>query len=203
MTPGRGPQAGQTGEDARVIRTRADVARTAFDVLVHEGSDALTHANVAERAGYSKTTLYKHWPTRFDLAAIALEALGEVQHHEPTGDLRTDLIGELTTFRQAVLDHRLDQVLSAMAQWATDDMMRELRSKINTDGQRTIRGILQDAFDGAELEAAISMLSGVVACPSLMFGTLPDDEVIEAAVDMVLRGARRRGGPRGEPGCDF
>lgn len=191
MTPGRGSHAGQTGEDARVIRTRADVARTAFDVLVREGSDALTHANVAERAGYSKTTLYKHWPTRFDLAAIALEALGEVQHHEPTGDLRTDLIGELTTFRQAVLDHRLDQVLSAMAQWATDDMMRQVRTKINTDGQRTIRGILQDAFDGAELEAAISMLSGVVACPSLMFGTLPDDEVIEAAVDMVLRSARR------------
>lgn len=124
MTPGRGAQVGDAGEDARVIRTRADVARTAFDVLVQEGSDALTHAHVAERAGYSKTTLYKHWPSRFDLAAIALEALGEVQHHQPTGDLRTDLIGELTTFRQAVLDHRLDQVLSAMAQWATDDMMR-------------------------------------------------------------------------------
>ena len=41
----------------------------------------------------------------------------------------------------------------------------------------------------AELEAAISMLAGVVACPSLMFGTLPDDAIIEAAVDIVLKGA--------------
>jgi len=194
MTPGRGAPGGEQGEDARIIRTRADVARTAFDVLVQEGSDALTHAHVAERAGYSKTTLYKHWPTRFDLAAIALEALGEVEHHVPTGDLRTDLIGELTTFRQAVLDHRLDQVLSAMTQWATDDVMKEVRDKINTDGQRTIRGILEGAFDGAQLEAAISMLSGVVACPSLMFGTVPDDDVIEAAVDMVLRNVRRTAG---------
>lgn len=194
MTPGRVTQVGERGEDARIIRTRADVARTAFDVLIREGSDALTHARVAEKAGYSKTTLYKHWPTRFDLAAVALEALSEVKHHEPTGDLRTDLIGELSTFRQAVLDHRLDQVLSAMAQWATDDMMREVRNQINTDGQRTIRTILQGAFQGAELEAAISMLSGVVACPSVMFGTLPGDDVIEAAVDIVLRGAGRNGG---------
>jgi hypothetical protein len=33
------------------------------------------------------------------------------------------------------------------------------------------------------------MLAGVVACPSLMFGTVPDDDVIEAAVDVVLKGA--------------
>lgn len=189
MAPGHDTRSGGTGEDARIVRTRADVARTAFDVLVSEGSDALTHAHVAERAGYSKTTVYKHWPTRFDLAAIALQALGEVRHHQPTGDLRADLIGELTAFRQAVLDHRLDQVLSAMAQWATDEMMRQLRHQINTEGQRTIRTILETAFEGAELEAAISMLSGVVACPSVMFGALPDDEVIEAAVDMVLRTA--------------
>lgn len=194
MTLGRGPHGGETGEDARIIRTRADVARAAFDVLVREGAEALTHAHVAERAGYSKTTLYKHWPTRFDLAAIALEALSEVEHHERTGDIRIDLVGELTAFRQAVLDHRLDQVLAAMAQWATDDMMRDVRNKINTDGQRTIRTILAEAFEGPDLEAAISMLSGVVACPSLMFGTVPDDDAIEAAVDIVLRSL----GPTGE-----
>jgi len=28
-----------------------------------------------------------------------------------------------------------------------------------------------------------------VACPSIMFGTLPDDDIIAAAVDIVLRSA--------------
>ena len=196
MTPGHGPRSGETSEDARIIRTRADVARTAFDVLVREGSEALTHAHVAERSGYSRTTLYKHWPSRFDLAAVALEALGDVAHHEPTGDIRADLVGELKAFRQAVLDHRLDQVLSAMAQWATDEMMRQVRNTINTDGQRPIRAILEEAFEGPELEAAISMLSGVVACPSLMFGTVPEDDVIEAAVDIVLHSAGGSGSAR-------
>ena len=174
------------GEDSRVIRTRADVGRTALDVLVTEGSDALTHARVAELAGYSKTTLYSHWPTRFDLLKIALDAIGELPHQEPTGDLRADLIGELTSFRQAVVDLHIDRVLSAMAQWASVDEMAGIRDALNTEAQRPIRAMLETAFDGARLEAAISMLAGVVACPSLMFGTVPDDEVIAAAVDIVL-----------------
>ncbi len=37
------------------------------------------------------------------------------------------------------------------------------------------------------------MLAGVVACPSLMFGTVPDDEVIAAAVDIVLDSGQTAG----------
>ena len=90
-----------TGEDARVARTRADVARAAFEVLTTEGSDALTHARVADLAGYSKTTLYAHWPSRVDLIAMAIEALGDMPHHDRTGDLRADVIAELQVFRDA------------------------------------------------------------------------------------------------------
>lgn len=182
-------------QDARVLRTRADVARTALDVLTTEGPDALTHARVAEIARYSKTTLYAHWPSRVDLVAVALEAIGEVPHHERTGGLRTDLVGELKAFRQAVVDRRLDRVLSAMAQWATVEAMAQIRDRINAEGQRPIRAILEQSFDGPALDAAISMLAGVVACPSLMFGTLPDDDVIEAAVDIVLKGADSAAAP--------
>lgn len=180
------------GEDARVSRTRADVARAAFAVLTEEGADALTHAHVAEIAGYSKTTLYTHWPSRAELIALALDAIGELPHREPTGDLRADLIGELHAFRQAVREYRLDQIVAVMAQWASIDELAAVRDRINSDGQRPIRGMLGEVFSGDELEAAVSMLAGVVACPTLMFGELPQDPVIDAAVDLVLRGR----GPR-------
>jgi AcrR family transcriptional regulator len=180
-----------TGEDARVKRTRADVARTALGLLVAEGSDALTHARVAEIAGYSKTTLYSHWPARLDLFKAALGALGESKPTDLSGDPRTDLIAQLKMFRQAVTDQRLDRVLSAMAQWASVEEMGQIRDAVNTEGQRPLRTILQGVVEGAELEAAISMLTGVVACPSLMFGRVPEDDVIESAVDMVLTSANR------------
>jgi AcrR family transcriptional regulator len=190
MTPGTGDRSPGTSEDARVARTRADVARAALEVLTVEGSDAVTHARVAELAGYSKTTLYTHWPSRVDLIVLALDALGELPHHERSGELRTDLIGELTAFRGGITDMRLDRILTGMAQWASVEEMREIRDKINNSGQGPLRKMLEEVLSGAELEAAVSMLTGVVACPSIMFGALPDDDVIAAAVDIVLRSAR-------------
>jgi AcrR family transcriptional regulator len=191
-----GDKAPGNGEDARVARTRADIARAALKVLTVEGSDAVTHARVAELAGYSKTTLYTHWPARVDLIALALDALGELPHYERTGDLRTDVIGELQAFRGGITEMRLDRVLTGMAQWASVEEMREIRDTINSSGQGPLRAMLEEVLAGVELEAAVSMLTGVVACPSIMFGTLPDDDVIAAAVDIVLRSADSRKSPK-------
>jgi len=188
MASGDGSKAGDSGEDARVSRTRADVARAALEVLTTDGSDAVTHARVAEIAGYSKTTLYTHWPARIDLIAMAIESLGDMPHHERTGVLRDDLICELKVFRAGILEMRLDRVLSGMAEWASVEQMARIRNKVNTDGQHQMYEMLGELFSGAALDAAVSMLTGVVACPAIMFGTVPDDAVIEAAVDVVLNG---------------
>lgn len=192
MPPVDRSESSDGGEDARVGRTRADVSRAALQVLTTEGADALTHAHVADIAGYSKTTLYTHWPARVELIVLALDALGDMPHQQPTGDLRTDLIGELHMFRRAVTDYRLDQLLSVMAQWASVEEMARIRDRINTEAQLPIRGMLGEVFAGPELEAAISMLAGVVACPTLMFGALPDDDVISAAVDLLLPATGRK-----------
>jgi AcrR family transcriptional regulator len=190
MTPSDRTDPAESAEDARIGRTRTDVARAALAVLTDEGADAVTHAHVAEIAGYSKTTLYTHWPSRADLIALALDAIGELPHREPTGDLRADLVAELHAFRQAVREHHFDQIVAVLAQWASVEELAAIRDRINSDGQRPIRGMLGEVFDGAELEAAVSMLAGVVACPTLMFGSPPEDDVIDAAVDLVLRGKR-------------
>ena len=40
--------------------------------------------------------------------------------------------------------------------------------------------------------AVISVLTGVAACPAMMFGTAPDDDTIAAAVDTVTNSATTR-----------
>ena len=84
------------------------------------------------------------------------------------------------------------KVLAVMAQWASVDEMARIRDRINADAQQPIRGMLAALFTGSRLEAAISMLAGVVACPTLMFGRPPDDDVIETAVDVILQAAPER-----------
>ncbi len=88
--------------DPRVARTRVAVLTAAREVLVDDGWEGVTVARVAERSGYARTTLYRHWPQRLDLLRDLIRAEASVAHSTPSGDLRADLVAELEAFRSAM-----------------------------------------------------------------------------------------------------
>ena len=179
-------------EDARVVRTRNDVSRAALRVLTEQGWDAVTHAHLARVAGYSRATLYKHWPARTDLLRLAFARLDDMPHHVPTGDLRTDLVEEVTTFRTGMEQHRLDRALCALVDLAADSPeLVEVRDQLVTDGEQVVRRLLAPLLHGPELDAATLMLCGAVLHSTLLHGRLPADDVVAASVDLLLRGLAR------------
>lgn len=178
-----------TPDDARVVRTRNDVLHTALTVLVDEGRDAVTHLRVAEAAGYSRATVYKHWPTRMHLLRDAFARLGDGPHHVPTGDVRDDLVAEVTQFRADMERDRLDRALAVLADLAaTSPELAEIRDRLVADGESVLRQVLATAPEDPEREAALLMLCGAVLYSALLHGRLPGDDVIAASVDIVLRG---------------
>ena len=118
--------------DPRVRRTQRDVVQAASELLLEEGWFALTHAAVASRAGYSKATLYNHWPDPADLGRAAFLHACATPHHEPTGDPRTDLIGERTPHLV-----RLRQVLGVVDD---DELSRRARQGIVEGARLRPRG---------------------------------------------------------------
>ncbi len=175
--------------DARIVRTRNDVLGTALRVLITDGLDSVTHGHLASEAGYSKATIYKHWPTRTDLLRDAFLRLGDTPHHTPTGDLRTDLIAELTAFRDAMRHHGLERAMAVLAEQAMSQAeLAAVRDELVSDGDRIIRGLLAERFSGLQLYVGTRMLSGALFYSALMYGEIPDDEVIAATVDLLLRG---------------
>jgi AcrR family transcriptional regulator len=173
--------------DARVVRTRQDVLRAAIDLLVTDGLDGVTQPNVARRAGYSKATVYTHWPERLDLIRDAFAMLGRMPHHEPVGDLRADLVGELHSFRNAMQQYRLDRVLAVLAEGSTAwPELVPIRDEFVADGERPIRSLLARHLRGARLDSAVLMLCGAVVHSMLMRGDPPSDAVISRAVDAVM-----------------
>jgi AcrR family transcriptional regulator len=175
--------------DARVVRTRNDILRAAVDVLTAEGLDAVTHHRLAEVAGYSRATIYKHWPTRDALFLDAFSYRPGGEHHVPTGDLRSDLIGELKMFRQGMERQRLDRALAALAALTTSiPELAAVRDRLVAEGEQVLLQLLAPVVSGPELEAAMRMLSGSVLHSALMHGQLPSDDVITAVVDLLLRG---------------
>lgn len=174
--------------DARVVRTRNDILGAALRVLADEGWQAVTHAHLAQVAGYSRATLYKHWPTRTHLMSDAFTRLRYVPHHAPTGDLRADLIAELTTFRTGMEEQRLDRALAVLVDLsASVPEMAEVRDGLVTEGERIVRELLAPKLPATELEAATLMLCGAILQSAFMHGQPPGDDVIAATVDLTLR----------------
>lgn len=178
--------------DPRVVRTRRDVLDATVAELVEGGWDAVTHARVAARAGYAKATLYAHWPDRLALVRDAFAAFGGMPHHEPTGELRADLVGELTSFRAAMVEHRLDRALVVLAERSGPvPELVEVRDRFVDDGERPMRRLLAGRLAEPALGAVTGMLCGAVVHPVLLRGHVPSDEELALVVDVVLAGLPR------------
>lgn len=175
--------------DPRVVRTRDDVSAAALRLLIEEGWDAVTHARVAALAGYSRATIYTHWPERDDLVRHAFAVYGEMPHYEATGNVTADLLGELQSFCRAMVERRLDRALAMLAERAqTTDSITPVRDNFVAAGERPMRESLQWIDDPSRREASLMMLCGLVTHTVLMHGSAPTDAVLDAAVDIVLRG---------------
>lgn len=152
------------GEDPRVTRTRRDVVDAATTALLEEGWAAMTHAEVARRSGYSKATIYSHWPTPVDLVRDAIDHICRDTPPPPrSGVLREDLQAALGLFAQAVTQHDYDRLMAGVIERAGDDAeARELRTRLYRTATSGIRDILSQHLDAAEVGSVLAMLVGAV-----------------------------------------
>lgn len=187
------------GVDPRVRRTRTDVLRVAGELLLNSGWDRVTHANVAEAAGYSKATLYKHWPQPEDLLRAAFLHVGGFSHGEQCGELRADLISEMEAFRRVLIDEKLATSLVALADRASSSAaIAMIRDHFLGEGQSLLvelvgRGIRSRALrHGLDVGSAADMLSGALVYRIAIMGEVVSTAYVEAIVDVFLRGTECR-----------
>jgi len=85
------PSPRRRGEHAR-----RRVLAAALEVLAESGMPGFTIESVARRAGASKATLYRHWPSASALLVDAMDAEFRPIPDVDSGDVRADLISVLT-----------------------------------------------------------------------------------------------------------
>jgi len=174
--------------DRRVVRTRRDVVDATATVLLEDGWDGVTHAEVARRSGYSKATIYTHWPTRLDLISAAIEQICDIADHPPaTGNLRADLRAALADFATDLSDGHLDRLLAGVVERAnTSDVIVALRTRLYETGTAGLRSILQTHLNPADTEPALALLTGAVLVRVTFEGTLMTEALIDELIDRVL-----------------
>ncbi|MEU3500883.1 TetR/AcrR family transcriptional regulator [Streptomyces hundungensis] len=91
LKPGRGRRRAEDVRNATLT--------TAAELLLAEGVQGLTFSKVAARAGVSKMTLYKWWPSPGALAFDAYyDTFKDTLAFPDTGDIRRDLTTQLRSF---------------------------------------------------------------------------------------------------------
>jgi AcrR family transcriptional regulator len=100
----------------RSARVRAAVIDAFLAELAERGLGALTMEGVARRAGVNKTTLYRRWGSKEDLALEAMLALGESRVPIPdTGSLRDDLLTVAREIAASLATPESDAIVRAAA----------------------------------------------------------------------------------------
>src|SRR3954471_8724184 len=80
-------------------RIDAAILRATTDLLVEIGYSNLTMAAVAERAGTTKTALYRRWSSKAELVHEAAFPAAPTAIETPAGDFRADIRAMLAATR--------------------------------------------------------------------------------------------------------
>lgn len=117
----------------RQLETRTDIAHTAVALFHRNGFDSTTMNDVAEAAGVSRRTVYRHFPTKDDLVFEYprrwLEQFeDEISRREADESLRNFCRRALLTITDSIQEHS-EQVLAAFSLLQTADSLRGTHGK--------------------------------------------------------------------------
>jgi AcrR family transcriptional regulator len=136
--------------------------------MARQGYARMSLETIAHKAGTTKPTLYTRWPSKAALAAAALESLRRRTPRDLTGEIRPDLIEELTLFRKGALRANGVTMLGTVLaeQHGTPELLRVFRKHVVQPRRENLGRILQAGLDNGQLrpdtdiEIAITMLVG-------------------------------------------
>jgi AcrR family transcriptional regulator len=176
--------------DPRVARTRRDVVVAASELLLSSGWDAVTHAEVARTAGYSKATVYAHWPTRLDLVKASIERICDEADHPPaTGDLRADLRTSLVDFAVDLSEGHLDRLLAGVVERSGLGVVVDgLRQRLYDTGTSGLRAILSTHLRPDDVGPVLAQLTGAILVRVTFEGEAASEAYVDDLVRRVLAG---------------
>lgn len=190
------PRAGRP----RSERARLAVLEAAADLLIEEGLATTTIEAVAARAGVSKVTIYKWWPTRGSVAVDAyFHRFRQTIELEDSGDLAADLTVQVGLLVEAFRG-RAGRAMAELIGLAQSDpeLAATLRQRWLDPRRTASTAVVRRAVERGQLrpDTDIAALLDQLFAPvyyRLTMGHQPLDGTLAATlVRTVLDGARPR-----------
>ncbi|MGO9820779.1 MAG: TetR/AcrR family transcriptional regulator [Solirubrobacteraceae bacterium] len=184
-------------------RPRSEAARAAIldaaeELLLDRGLGAVSMDAIAERAGVSKATIYRWWPTKEALALDALyyEWAAASDPGRDTGSLKGDLLALLRRWVRRVGSRPYARVIAALIEEARTDpkFAEEYLDRLVRPRRAQATSVFTRALDRGEIradldiEVALDLIYGALY-HRLLHGHAPlDDTFVAQVVEMAVDG---------------
>ena len=174
------------------------ILQAAAELLLTHGLAAVSMDAVAERAGVSKATIYRWWPTKETLALDALYSEWAKAAPSPrdTGTLRGDLLSLLRPWARLASSRPYGRVVAALVTEAQTDPVfaQEYQQRVVAPRRDQARAVFQRAMERGEipadtkLDVALDLIYGPLY-HRLLHGHAPlNDRFVRDVIDMALHG---------------
>jgi TetR/AcrR family transcriptional regulator, regulator of autoinduction and epiphytic fitness len=192
---------------------RAAILSAAEDLFLDAGYDRTSLARVAERAGVSKATLFKQFPTKAELfEATVLAAGGDATDGDladpPPGDFHAGLVELGRAYVQLLNRPRMEDLIRAVI--AESSRFPELRERTFDFSQLPVMAALKRYLqtesavgnadvDDPDMAAAqfLGMIATIVFWPRLIHGhwSLSEEETLRVVDEAARTTVARYGAP--------
>lgn len=171
------------------------------ELLIELGVGRLTIEGVAARAGVAKTTIYRRYRSKHDLAlAVLLRMVNQIVSVPDRGDTRTELIefvnGAVTVLGSTLMGRVMQGLVSDLA---TDSTLAEaFRGQIVAARLTEVRRLLDQGIARGDLRSDLDyglvheLLFGPVYYRLLLSGAPLDAALAQRIVDAVMPALREQ-----------
>jgi AcrR family transcriptional regulator len=184
-------------------RIDAAILAATADLLVQIGYSSLTLAAVAERAGTTKTALYRRWSSKAELVHEAAFPVAPTALVGPGGDMAADLRAMIAAARDVFTTPVVRAALPGLvADMSADSELNDRVMARFADLFTTVRARLSEAVDRGEVhpdvdpDRLIELIGGSTMLRLLL---RPDEQLDDAWVDqttaILVHGVTRDAGP--------
>jgi AcrR family transcriptional regulator len=187
---------GRQGGRPRSPEAQQAILAATEGLLRERGYAGLSIDEVARRAGVSKRTIYRWWPTKGALVAEAFAESADQNHQDvDTGRVRDDLIGYLgRLFADVAGPGKTAALRSMMAEAQSDEKFAAQFADFIAGRRDLLRGILQRAAErgeidpGSDLDVAIDFVFGLYWYRMLSGHLSLDQALAVTMTDQLLHG---------------
>ena len=191
-----GGEGHQGGRRNRERDRRALILDATRELLAENGVRELTIEGVAARAGVAKTTIYRRWRSRDELAFAVLLELVELLGVPDVGDTRAELVYLVESVVRVLSSTLMGRVMQGLVSDLASDPERQRAFRERVVGARVVelRGVVErgvqrgDLRPDLDVDLMYELLLGPVYLRLLLSGAPLEAGLAERLVDAVLPG---------------